>query len=211
MAWAVLLAVLMSGCKQAGDSGPSGSALGVLEAPPIRVADDNQGLAFRYFDATAGKMATVSAVADVPEEVRAAVMVIDTNAEAAPGNVIYVADLTKKKADGTYGYRVVDRFAYEQARAPRAPAGAPAATVTIYSAEWCGACKQAKAWMTSNRIAFQERDVEKDPRALDDLRADAQRAGVPYSALARKVPVIVVGDKVMPGFDPGAIQAALGK
>lgn len=181
------------------------------EAPAIRVAEDNPGLAFRYFDATEGKMVTVGAIADVPEEVRPAVMVVDTSAPPAPPNALYVADLTKQREDGTYAWKVVDRFAYERSKVPE-PAGEAAAKapVTIYSAEWCGACKQAKAWMKQNKIAFVERDVEKDPKALDDLRADAQRAGVPYSSLARKVPVIVVGDKVMSGFDPGAIQAALG-
>lgn len=184
------------------------------EAPPIRVADDNAGLAFRFFDAKEGKMVTVGAVADVPEEVRPAVMVVDTNAASAPPNALYIADLTKKSDDGTYAWRVVDRFAYERSKVPEAPAGASAAAakapVTIYSAEWCGVCKQAKAWMQQNKIAYVERDVEKDPKALDDMRADAQKAGVPFSSLERKVPVIVVGGKVMSGFDPNAIQAALG-
>lgn len=206
---AVLLAASLAGCRK--DEAPAAPPTPSLDdAPAIRVADDNAGLAFRYFDAAEGKMATVGAVADVPEEVRSAVMVVDTNAPPASPNALYVADLTKKRDDGTYAWRVVDRFAYEQVRVPDAPAAAARAPVIIYSAEWCGACKQAKSWMKQNNIAFVDRDVEKDPGALDDLRADAQKAGVPYSSLARKVPVIVVNGKVMSGFDPGAVKAALG-
>lgn len=204
------------GCKRDVPESSTASAgtAGVLDAPPIRVAEDNSGLAFRYFDPTEGKLVTVGEIDGVPDEVRTAVMVVDTNAKPAAPNVLYIADLTKKKDDGTYGYRVVDRYAYEQTRVPGGgtpggeAAGAP--SVTLYSTEWCGVCKKAKAWMKSNDIAFTERDVEKDPGALDDLRKAAEKAGVPFSSLARKVPVIVVNGKVLSGFDPGSIKAALG-
>lgn len=202
----VCLALLAACRKDEASEAPAVPSLD--EAPAIRVAEDNPGLAFRYFDAVEGKLVTVGAIDVVPEEVRSAVMVVDTSAPPAPPNALYVADLTSKRDDGTYAWRVVDRFAYEKVGVPevRAEGRAP---VTIYSAEWCGACKQAMAWMKKNGVAFVERDVEKDPKALDDLRADAQKAGVPYSSLARKVPVIVANGRVMSGFDPGALQAAL--
>ena len=62
--------------------------------------------------------------------------------------------------------------------------------VTIYTATWCGICKQATAYFRSRNIPFREFDVEKSAKG----RKDFQRLG------GRGVPVILVGDRRMNGF-----------
>jgi glutaredoxin len=199
------------GCK-GGSSDDAAPAAPSGPPPEIRVHPDNGELAFRFFDKTTASFKTVGAVADVPDEVKPAVLVFDASAKAAPPDVLYVADLTKPGPDGAYPYKVVNRYDYDRSATPARSGGSaePArAAVTLYTTEWCGVCKQAKAWLQSNKIAFVERDLEKDPGAMRALEEDAKRAGTTAQAVAGGVPVIVVGDKILKGFDPNAIQQAL--
>lgn len=70
--------------------------------------------------------------------------------------------------------------------------------VTIYTTEWCGVCKRAKAFFRQNGVPFREWDVEKTE----------------YGALKFKqlggsgVPLITVGSEKMMGFDAGRFMAA---
>ena len=69
--------------------------------------------------------------------------------------------------------------------------------VTIYTTEWCGVCKRAKAFFQQNGVPFREWDVEKTE----------------YGALKFKqlggsgVPVITVGPEKMMGFDASRFMA----
>ncbi|MGC4116133.1 MAG: glutaredoxin domain-containing protein [Myxococcales bacterium] len=77
------------------------------------------------------------------------------------------------------------------------------ATAVVYSAEWCGACKETKAYLRSLGVTVEERDIEKDPKANAELvKLAGQDAGIP---------VTVIGQKVIGGFDQAALKAALGK
>ncbi len=68
--------------------------------------------------------------------------------------------------------------------------------VVMYSTDWCGYCRKAREYFRSQKIAFVEYDIEKDPGAKRE-----------YDALGAKgVPVILVGDKRMNGFSPGGFQ-----
>lgn len=67
---------------------------------------------------------------------------------------------------------------------------ATADEVVMYSADWCGVCKQAKRYFRQQGIPFTEYDVERSSRGSTDFR----RLG------GRGVPVILVGDKRMNGF-----------
>lgn len=69
-------------------------------------------------------------------------------------------------------------------------------SVVLYSAQWCGHCKRARAYFEANGIAFEEYDVETTARG----RRDYARLG------ARGVPVILVGDRRMNGFSPEAFD-----
>lgn len=63
--------------------------------------------------------------------------------------------------------------------------------VTLYTTEWCGVCKRAKAFMKENQIPFSEWDVEKSEYGAAKFR---QMGG-------RGVPLITIGSQKMMGFD----------
>jgi glutaredoxin len=83
-------------------------------------------------------------------------------------------------------------------KARDARASANASQVVIYTTPTCPACKAAKEYMDSKGITYQEVNVEQSPGA-----EEFQRMG------GNAVPVIVVGDKRMVGFNPDALQAML--
>lgn len=63
--------------------------------------------------------------------------------------------------------------------------------VTIYTTEWCGVCKRAKAFFKQNGVPFREWDVEKTEYGAAKFR---QFGG-------NGVPLITVGAEKMTGFD----------
>lgn len=63
--------------------------------------------------------------------------------------------------------------------------------VTIYTTEWCGVCKRAKAFFKQNGVPFREWDVEKTEYGETKFR---QLGG-------SGVPLITVGSEKMMGFD----------
>jgi glutaredoxin len=72
--------------------------------------------------------------------------------------------------------------------------------ITMYSTTWCGVCKRARAYFEEKQLAFEERDVDKDPQA----RVEYERLNP-----RRSVPTIKIGDQVVIGFSPGAVESAL--
>jgi glutaredoxin-like YruB-family protein len=74
-------------------------------------------------------------------------------------------------------------------------------TVEIYVTDWCGYCKQALAYMSSNGISFNAYNIEKDSSAN-------QR----YKELGgRGVPLIIIGNHKMSGFSPENLEYYLSK
>ena len=72
--------------------------------------------------------------------------------------------------------------------------------VTLYSAAWCGYCKQAKAWLAGHGVAYTDVDIDA-PGGMSALaRASGGGAGVP---------VLVVDGRPMNGFSASAYDAAL--
>lgn len=71
--------------------------------------------------------------------------------------------------------------------------------VTILSAQWCGQCARAKAYMKSRKIDFEEWDIDKSNYA----RAKMNELG------AKGVPVILVGKQKMVGFSEGGFDDLL--
>ena len=63
--------------------------------------------------------------------------------------------------------------------------------VTMYSTSWCGYCRKARELFTRQGIPFKELDIEKSAQAKQE-----------YDALnGRGVPLILIDDKKMTGFD----------
>ena len=71
-----------------------------------------------------------------------------------------------------------------------ASAGATRPEIKMYVTDWCGYCKQARAYFVRNGIRHTELDVDKSAAA----RAEYQGMG------ARGVPVILVGTQRMNGY-----------
>ncbi len=192
--------------------GPPAESPGLESAPDIRVHPDNAQLIFRYYDSARGTLATAQGIAAVPEEVRPSVVVMDLSQQArVPPRALYVANLTTPNADGSFPWRVVDRYAHSrEARTQVAAVSRAAKTrrIQLFSTEWCGVCKQARKWMKSRNLPFEERDLEKDPGALPALQKAARKAGVSPASIQGSVPVIVVGDQILKGFNKGAIEKA---
>ena len=71
--------------------------------------------------------------------------------------------------------------------------------VVLYTTSWCPYCNKAREYLDQAGIPFQDFDIEKSPVAQRE-----------YTALqGRGVPVIVVGDTVVHGFDRQALRRAL--
>lgn len=70
-------------------------------------------------------------------------------------------------------------------------------SVRMYSASWCGVCKQARAYFVTNHIPFTEFDVEQSDKGRRDFK----------SLHGSGVPIILVGKQRMNGFDAGSFEA----
>lgn len=80
------------------------------------------------------------------------------------------------------------------------PARNKAPRITLYGTRRCSHCRQLKQWLTHHGYRFQEFDIESNPRA----RKAFQRLD------ARGVPVLLVGDRRIDGFDPKRLKQLLG-
>jgi len=71
--------------------------------------------------------------------------------------------------------------------------------VRIYTTVWCGYCKKAKAHLATRGVPYDEVDVEASERGRSEF---TQLGG-------RGVPVILVGNQRMDGFDASGLDAML--
>jgi glutaredoxin len=71
--------------------------------------------------------------------------------------------------------------------------------VIVYSNVGCGPCHQAMEYLSQKGVPFREKNVARDPSAMQDL----MRMGL------RLLPVLVIGDQRLSGFNPKEIDAAL--
>ncbi len=74
-----------------------------------------------------------------------------------------------------------------------------AGEITLYSTTWCGYCKKVRNLFARHDIPYKEIDVEKDPGASQAF----QRIG------GRGVPVILVGDRVVHGYNYSRLRKLL--
>lgn len=80
------------------------------------------------------------------------------------------------------------------------PSAISARKLTMFSATWCGVCRQAKAYLNAQKIPYDEVDVDSAPGAAS------------FAKLGGKgVPMFQVGDATMTGFSPEGIAGLLGK
>ena len=71
--------------------------------------------------------------------------------------------------------------------------------VLLYSQPGCPPCFAAKQFLKERQVAFEYKDVQADPAALQEL----------MDLNSRSTPTIVVGNEVMVGFDPELLETLL--
>jgi glutaredoxin len=222
-----------AGChKGSSSAAPEPSA---VDAPVVRA--DSADLLLTWIDEK-GDFHVETRVEDVPMTGRDAVRVEDPlHEDTAHPDTVFIVDLRQAGADGRFPVRTMSRADFEamavahrdKAGPTLANAGAPpsapppegagsasaqhprrnkaGAVVVIYGAEWCGACHEAAKYLRAKGIAYVDKDVEKDPAAAEEMQQKLAKNGLRNGS----IPVIDVRGKVMVGFNPAEIDAALGE
>ena len=72
--------------------------------------------------------------------------------------------------------------------------------VVIYSTSWCKFCKATREYLEANNIPYIDRDIEKGDELTDQLYATIG---------AKAIPQVVIGNKIISGFNKGLISEAL--
>jgi glutaredoxin 3 len=78
---------------------------------------------------------------------------------------------------------------------------ATAPKVVLFSTPTCSYCRLAKAYFQQNKVRFTEIDVSRDQRAAADMVRRTGQSGVP---------VILIDNRPIVGFDKPRINRALG-
>lgn len=71
--------------------------------------------------------------------------------------------------------------------------------VTLLATKWCGYCQKMRSFFAEKSIPYEEYDVE-ETAAGRDLMRRVQGPGVP---------VVLVGEKVIYGYNPDGVMAAI--
>ena len=88
-----------------------------------------------------------------------------------------------------------------QKSAEQRASAAPQGDVVLFSAVWCGYCKQAKNYLASKQVAYREFDID----TKQGLAAYAQAGG------RSGVPLLVANGQRVSGFSSAAYDAVLSK
>jgi len=75
-----------------------------------------------------------------------------------------------------------------------------AKTVILFTQPGCPPCQWAKRHLSEKGIAYEERDISQDPKAVEDLI---------HTYHSRSTPTLVIGEEVMIGFDPDRLEELL--
>jgi glutaredoxin len=88
------------------------------------------------------------------------------------------------------------------------PPGNEAPLVVIYTLSTCPHCREAKEYLTANKIPFVNREVDTDDEHMATLMKIYESMGVPEEK--RGVPLLVIGDRIkIQGFNKDKLQNAL--
>jgi len=75
-----------------------------------------------------------------------------------------------------------------------------AATVTVYSADWCGFCHAAKQYLDRKGVKYTDKNVEENPKFAQESVEKSGQMGIP---------VLDIGGDIIVGFDRPKIDKAL--
>lgn len=68
------------------------------------------------------------------------------------------------------------------------------ATIILYTADFCGDCRNLRAWMDRKGIVYEVRDIRKHPHFARELEEKTGKQGVPY---------LVIDGIWKRGYEPG--------
>lgn len=120
-AWPTALALMLGlvgaaqttpGCKERADDGTTPRAVDE-KLPALTIADDTPNLMLTWVD-DKGETHVELHPADVPAAGRSLVRVVVTDREDGTRDLFYVADLSQKRADGSYPVQTMPRRAWEE-------------------------------------------------------------------------------------------------
>lgn len=116
------------------------------------------------------------------------------------GKIVVAVFLIALVAGTAYGGRMAyHSIRFSMLKIHKSEVAAPGNSVVIYTTSWCGKCKKAKKLLDELNVSYQEHDIEYDPDARETVIA-LQSSGVP---------VIVVGDRKIIGFNENAYRFLL--
>jgi glutaredoxin len=115
--------------------------------------------------------------------------------------VIHYSDKTPDKRDAKAVEVKINSYSGPAtvSKAGTPPAAGAKAPVKMLATSWCGYCRKARAYLNSRGIPFEELDVEKTAQGKQEYRA----------LQGRGVPIILVGNQRMNGYDQGRLEAML--
>lgn len=149
---------------------------------------------YRYVDAS-GSIRFVKRPDEVPKSQREGAR-IEWKAEPRTGKE---ARPTTSRL-GSLSRSLANRFASAGARAPGA-ARAARPDVVLYTTSWCGWCRKTIAHLDRHGVLYDNRDIERDQQAYEDLKRKTGSTGVP---------VIEIDGELIRGFDRERIDQLLG-
>ncbi len=82
--------------------------------------------------------------------------------------------------------------------------------VVLYGAKWCGYCNQAKAYLSSRKIQFEEIDVDTSQGKSAFARVTGAPL-VPENQRVSGIPLLVMGDVKQRGFSAGLYDELFAK
>lgn len=237
----LLLAVLVwsggAGCEQDSEPGAASperrdsTTPSNHQLPPLRLTDDSENLLLTWIDEQ-GDFHVVQRVDAVPEAARKQVRVVVTTETAGTGQLVYVADLTQRRQDGSYPVATMSRSAWNElgadrrkvrleALAPRAdmtaradssakpgpldPELAAKVKAVIYGADWCKPCHDAEAFLQRLGVEVTKKDVEHSRAAQAEMEQKLTKAG----RMGASIPVIDVAGQLIVGFNEAVLEQAV--
>jgi glutaredoxin len=78
-----------------------------------------------------------------------------------------------------------------------------ATPIVMFTADWCSVCRRAHAFLRANGLSCVDRDIDREPAALSELKARTGKASVPT--------LEIDGELERPGFNEQAVEHALAR
>jgi glutaredoxin len=118
------------------------------------------------------------------------------------GAMTQLKALEARMLDATVEAKKLDRAGHEAA-----PSSGGGRGVVLYGTTWCGYCAKARQWLSEHHVSFEDRDVEKDPQAAEEIAQKAARQHVRASG----VPIIDFDGTIVAGFSAATLQSLLAR